>query len=179
MSDARVAVPYAKSLLDLAREKGLIENIYQDMLLVKNTCNGSRPLVVMLGNPIVQTAKKAASLKAIFDGKVSQMTSLLFELLCRKGREAYLYAVSEQFILLYNEEKNIQNAVVYTPFELTAELRSEFERIVKRMSGKQDVELEAKTDESLIGGYVLRIGDRQVDDSVRTRIQDLRKRMIS
>ncbi len=178
MSDARVAVRYAKSILDLAREKNIIEDIYQDMLLVRDTCRASRPLVVMLQNPIVQTAKKLSSLKAIFGNKVNQMTSLLFEILCRKGREGFLYAVTEQFVLLYNDEKNIQTATVFTPFELTNELRQEFEQIVKRMTGKE-VELQAKTDENLIGGYVLRIGDRQIDDSVRTRLQDLRAMLRS
>lgn len=175
MSDIRVASRYAKSLLDLAIEKGTLEQVRQDMLLLDKTVQENRDYRLMLKNPIIKHDKKLAILKAIFGGKISDMTSLFLEIITRKNREAVLESVPQEFENQYNLKNNIQTATITTAVPLDANLRDEFSQIVARKTGKT-VQLEEKVDPALIGGYVLTIGDTQIDDSIKSSLQRLRNK---
>jgi len=175
MSDIRVASRYAKSLLDLAIEKGNVEAVRQDMLLLAKTVRENRDYQLMLKNPIIKHDKKLAILKAIFDGKVTPMTSLFLEIVTRKNREAVLESMPEEFEKQYNLKNNIQRATVTTAVPLDPKLRDEFSRMVSAKTGGT-VDLEEKVDPSLIGGFVLTIGDTQIDDSIKSSLQRLRNK---
>ncbi|HSI90771.1 MAG TPA: ATP synthase F1 subunit delta [Adhaeribacter sp.] len=175
MSDTRVASRYAKSLLDLALEKGTLEQVREDMELLDKTVQQNRDYRLMLKNPIIKHDKKLAILKAIFDGKVSPMTSLFLEIITRKNREAVLESMPQEFERQYNLINNIQTATVTTATPLDAALRDQFRELVARKTGKT-IQLEEKTDPSLIGGFVLTIGDTQIDDSIKSSLQRLRNK---
>jgi F-type H+-transporting ATPase subunit delta len=175
MSDFRVASRYAKSLLDLAEEKGTLEQVRQDMQLFTKTAEESRDLRLLLKNPIVKSDKKHAILDAIFGGKVSELTSKFFEIIAKKNREAVLESVAAEFETQYNLRKGIQTATVVTAVPLDAALRGQFQQMVANKTGKT-IQLEEKVDPSLIGGFVLTIGDTQVDDSIKSSLQRLRNK---
>lgn len=177
MSDVRVASRYAKSLIELAQEKGILENIYQDMLLFSKTAMASRDLSLMLRNPIVKHDKKLAVLKAIFTGKVNDLTLSFFTIITQKNREAVLISVATEFLTQYNLLKKVQKAQVTTATPLTPELRAEFNRMVLHRTGMNSVVLEEEVNPALIGGFVLRIGDTQIDDSIRTSLQRLKNKL--
>jgi len=174
MSDYRVASRYAKSLIELAHEKGILEQVKDDMVLFKDTVDESRDLSLMLKSPIINHFKKAIIIEKLFTGKVQEMTSKFFVLVCHKNREAILESVAEAFIHQYNIIKGIQRAHVVSATALTGELRSKIESVVKDVANMTAVELTESVDASLIGGYVLTVGDRQIDDSVKGRLEDLR-----
>lgn len=173
MSEIRVASRYAKSLIELAIEKGVLEEVHFDMQLFTNTVESNRELYLLLKNPIVQNDKKQAILKALFGARVNKMTNLFFEIISRKKREGNLPAIAREFHARYNEYKGIVSAEVVTTFELTAQLRKEFIAIIEKISGKS-VELHERIDKSLIGGYVLRIEDKQIDESISARLMELK-----
>lgn len=175
MSDIRVASRYAKSLIDLAEERGTLEEVRQDMQLFSKTANETRDFRLLLKNPIVKSDKKLSILKAIFDGKISDLTSKFFQIITQKNREAILESVAAEFETQYNLRKGIQIASVTTAVPLTEDLRNEFSQMVARKTGKT-IQLEEKIDPSLIGGFVLTIGDTQVDDSIKSSLQRLRNK---
>jgi len=168
MADQRVAARYAKSLLDLAQEMGTLATIKQDMDLLANTMAGSRDLRLLLRNPIVKHDKKLSILNAVFQGKVSETLTRFFQILTSKNREAALEHIGTEFLAQYNALMGVQVAEVTSAVPLTAETRAEIEKMVTRQTGLTQVSLTEKVDASLIGGFVLRIGDRQIDDSVRS-----------
>ena len=174
MADERVAARYAKSLLDLAREQGNLETIKQDMDLLANTMAGSRDLRLMLRNPIVKHDKKLGILTAIFQGKVSEMLMRFFQILTSKNREAALEHIGDEFLSQYNALMGVQVAEVTSATPLTPATRAELEQRVKQQTGLDEVQLTEKVDASLIGGFVLRVGDQQIDDSVRGNLRRLR-----
>ena len=143
------------------------------MLFFLNTVNASRELKLALQNPIIQSEKKLVLLNQLFKGKVSQVTSSFFTLITRKTREAMLFEVAQEFHAQYNELNNIEVATITTPFRLTDDLRAEFTKAAEKISGKK-IELKEKVDASLIGGFVLKIKDRQIDNSVQSRLNELR-----
>ncbi|QMW00426.1 ATP synthase F1 subunit delta [Spirosoma foliorum] len=179
MAVATVAARYAKSLLDLAREKGLIETMYKDMVFFKNTLAGSRPLLLMLKNPIVRAEKKNAVLKAVFASRVDPVTMSFFEIIAKKNREPIMDAIADEFINQYDRLKGVDRATVITTVPLTEELRTKFKAMVMKTTGSKLVELEEKIDSRLIGGYVLRVGDQQIDGSIRSQLNELRLQFLN
>ncbi|KAB7728785.1 ATP synthase F1 subunit delta [Rudanella paleaurantiibacter] len=174
MAVATVAYRYAKSLLDLAREKDLVADIHRDMLFFKKTVDDSRPLALMLKNPIIRVSKKDTVLRTIFKDKLNPMTMSFIDIVVRKNREGILENIADEFIRLYDGMKGIERATVITTTPLTDELRTKFKEMVAKTTGGQLIELTEKINPKLIGGYVLQLGDRQVDASVRSQLNDLK-----
>ena len=174
MADQRVAARYAKSLLDLGQEQGTLEAVKEDMDLLSKTMAESRELRLLLRNPIVKHDKKLAILTAIFQGKVSDMTRRFFIILTQKNREAALESMGTEFQMQYNVMQGIQMAEVTSATALTPASRAELEKLVTQQTGLTDVKLTEKVDPDLIGGFVLRVGDNQIDDSVRTSLRKMR-----
>ena len=177
MSDIRVASRYAKSVFSLANEHSILEEVHNDMVSIKDTVEGSRELELLLKSPIINSSKKLSILNSLF-GNSNDLTKKFFTLVVKKGREAELFETAKQFHLLYNSKKGIEMAEVVTPFELTDELRASFKQKVQQLSGKESVELKEKVDKSLIGGFILNIEGKQIDDSVKTRLQKLEQSLV-
>ncbi|MEO0332140.1 MAG: ATP synthase F1 subunit delta, partial [Bacteroidota bacterium] len=154
MTDSRVASRYAKSLIELAIEKGTLEKIYEDMQLFSQICDANRDFRLMLRNPIVSHGKKKAVLDKIFKGKVDESTMAIFEIITRKNREAILPSLAEEFVHQYNKYKEIDEVTVTTSVPLTPELRQKLVSSIKERTGHQ-VDLTEQVDPELIGGFVL------------------------
>jgi len=174
MADQRVAARYAKSLLDLAQEQGTLATIKQDMDLLANTMAGSRDLRLLLRNPIVKHDKKLSILTAVFKDRMSDTMMRFFQILTSKNRESALEHIGTEFLTQYNAMMGVQVAEVISATPLTPATRAEIEKMVSQQTGLQEISLTEKIDASLIGGFVLRIGDQQIDDSVRGGLRRLR-----
>ena len=176
MAESRAASRYVKSLLDLAVEKNALEEVHRDMQMLTEIASANRQFALVLQNPVIKHDKKLDILEKTFKGKVHNLTLSFFDIITRKNREAILMDVAREFHNAYNAYKGIGKATVVTAMPLDAALRLEFEKLVKQYSGdKKKVELIEKVDPSLIGGFVLNVGDRQVDASVRSKIKTLRR----
>lgn len=174
MTESRVASRYVRSLLGLAVEQGELETVYQDMLLITKVCSGNHDLVVLLRSPIIKHDKKKVILEKIFGGKVSKLTMAIIDIITRKNREAILPAIASEFHVAYNEFKGIQKATITTTIALDDKLKAEIETIVKKLSNRKSIELEEKIDKDLIGGFVLNVGDKQIDASVSSKLKSLK-----
>lgn len=179
MAVATVAARYAKSLLDLAQEKGITDTLYKDMMFFKNTVAQSRPLMLMLKNPIVRAEKKSAVLKAAFSNRVNPVTMSFFQIIAKKNREGIMDAIAEEFISQYDRLKGVERATVITTVPLSDALREKFKAMVAKTTGGKLVELEEKIDQKLIGGYILRVGDQQIDGSIRSQLNELRLQFLN
>ncbi len=173
MADIRAASRYVKSLLDLAVERNVLEEVHRDMLLFSEVTAASRPLRLMLQSPVIKHDQKLAVLTKIFSGKVNGLTMAFFEIITRKNREPILVSVAREFHNSYNAYKGIGKGTVTTASPLDANARAEFEKLVKKYSGLNQIELIEKVDPDLIGGFILKTGDRQVDASIRSKIKAL------
>ncbi len=175
MPGIRIAHRYAKSLIEIAQERASLEEIKGDMDTFYDTLKAHDQLRAVLASPVIAGDKKQAILKEIFFGKVSSLTFSFFEIMVRKGREQFLFETASEFRTQYNFIAHISAATVITPMPLTEELRSQFRDMVIRRKGGDDVELIEKVDPALLGGYILRMGDEQIDDSLQTRLRDLKR----
>src|ERR1700752_3442048 len=164
-----VATRYAKSLLQLA-----VEKVYADMQLVQHVCEENREFAIFLNSPIIKTDKKVAVIKEIFSGKVSEITADFLVILTNKRRESYMNDIAKAFITQYKQHKNILTAVITSAVGIDATVKTKVLELVKQTT-QGEVELIEKVDAGLIGGFVLTIGDKQVDASVSRKLNELRK----
>lgn len=179
MSEQTVAFRYAKSLLDLAKEKNVVKDVYNDMKFFDSVVEENRQLLLVLKSPIVKHFTKLTVLKEIFKDKVSPATWSIMEIITKKNREEILPAIAESYQIQYAEMMQVQKATVLSAVTLTDTQRTQLKAQITQLTGRSEVELDEKTDTSLIGGYVLRIGDRQIDTSVRKKLNDLKVSMLS
>jgi len=175
MLENKAASRYAKSLIDLATERNALELIKNDMVLLEQVIDQNPELEAILNNPIVPLDKKAGILANVFGGKVNELTSAFYKLVVSKGRSAILFGTSKAFIAQYNALKGIVTAYVTSATALTAESRAEIVAIVKKEIGANEVLLKEKVNDKLIGGFILKVGDKQFDASISSGLSKLKK----
>lgn len=174
MSNGKLSRRYAKSLIDLAKEQNALDAAFSDMQHVLNSCKSSREFSVMLKSPVISTDKKVAILSDYFSTTVSQLTLSFILLLAKKRRESYVEEIAASFVEQYRAIKGIATAVVSTPVQLTEEAKKKILEIVEGAT-KAKVELTEVINPELIGGFILRVGDKQVDTSISTKINLLKR----
>ncbi|GGH77024.1 F-type H+-transporting ATPase subunit delta [Filimonas zeae] len=175
MPNPRLAGRYAKSLVDLATEKGQLEVVYKDMQYLQAVCNSSREFVNLLRSPIIKADKKDAIISAVTKSNVSELTAAFSRLLVAKGRESELPEIAAAFIDQYNAINNIGRVKLTTAVPVSEELKNAIAARVKADQGLKNVDLETAVDESLIGGFTLEFNNRLVDASVLRDLNDIKK----
>ena len=173
MNNSRATLRYAKSLFELAKEQNVLESCMSDMTQVVDSCNSSKELVLLFNSPVIKTDKKLAIIKEVF-ANLSPLSLSFVELITKKRRESLMPQIAKQFLLVYKASLGIETAVVTSGQPLNAELKKEVLAFIEKQ-GVSKVDLVEKVDDKLIGGAVIRIGDRQLDASVLRQINDLKQ----
>jgi F-type H+-transporting ATPase subunit delta len=176
MADTRVASRYVKSLLGLAVEQGVLEAVHRDMQFFDRVCHSNRDFVLMLNSPIIRHEKKKEILNKLFSGNVHALTMSIINILTKKNREPLLPVIATEFHNAYNVYKGIVRASIISTVPIDDKLRGELEVIVKKLSNTKLVELEEKVDKNLIGGFILNVGDRQIDASIKNKLKNLKNK---
>ena len=179
MSNARLAGRYAKSLLGLAQEQSQLEVVYADMKYIQAVCNASSEFVNLLRSPIINADQKNSIINSVTKDNVSVLTNSFTVLLVKKGRERELPEMATAFIEQYNELKGIHQVTLTTAVEVGAELKKAIEDKVKAENKFATVELTTKTDDALIGGFVLEFNNNLVDASIARDLRDIKKQFLS
>ncbi len=173
MLDSKVASRYAKSLLDLGKEQNALETLIKDMTLIKEVCNENPEFITLLKSPIVRGDKKRAIIKEVFYNSFnSEVTKAFVEIIIRKKRESILYAIAVSFISLHKKYHNIKIAKVTTSLPLSAEQKQSIIAQINKTE-KATIELEEVVNKDIIGGLILRIEDKQLDESIRRKLLNL------
>ena len=173
MSAGRIAIRYATPIIELAEETKVLDKVKADMEMFVGLCQEDRDFALMLKSPIITHLKKAEILSKIFKGKVQDLTLQAFDVITRKSRESLLAEIAEAYLHLYNIKKGLAKVSVTTSIKLDASQRKAFEKLAKEVTGKDPI-LNEKIDPSILGGYVLNLGDTQLDQSVSGQLKDLK-----
>ena len=155
---------------------GKVDRIDEDMQSVQESLDASRELDLFFRSPIVGREKKKAVIVKLFDGKVDPLIVRLMQLLVEKGREDILPAVIRQYSALRDERLGIVEARVRTAMPMEFDETEDLRKALEAKTGKK-VRLRIEVEPELIGGAVVRIGDRVYDGSVQHQLESLRDQL--
>ncbi len=174
MADIRAASRYVKALLDLAVEKKVLDEVHNDMLMFSSVCVSNRDFALMLNSPIIKHNKKREILQALFKGKVNALTLSIFDIITHKNREPLLPSIAKEFHNAYNSFKDVSKATIITTVKLDPALKAEFEKMAMTLTVRKQIELIEKVDKEMIGGFMLKVGDKQIDASIKSKLKSLK-----
>jgi F-type H+-transporting ATPase subunit delta len=173
MADIKAASRYVKSLLNLAVEKGVLEEVHQDMMAFDKVVSENRQLLTTLRSPIVKHYKKKNILDALFNSRFNGLTMSFFRIITEKNRERLLPLIAREFHKAYNQHQGIGQASVTTAVPLDRELREQILDVARKVVGKSKIELAEEVDPEIIGGFVLNAGSQQIDSSIKHKLRIL------
>lgn len=168
-----VSKTYADAMFTLATEENRLdefEEASQKMLLVLEE---NKAFLELLGQPDISHAKKEQIIEEVFGDTIPKELVGMLILLVKKGHTAEIQSVFDYFIRLVKQEKKIGKAYVTTAFTLSDEKRETILNRLLELTPYESIEMNYTVDKELIGGMVIRIGDRRIDTSIRTRLYEL------
>ena len=171
MNQGKIVVRYSKSLFELAVEKKVLDKVYQDMQTVADLLREVPALKTLLERPVISAAKKIEVARNVF-ASLDKLTLSFIEYVIKKSREEFLSDITRYFMILYRQEKGIREAMITTAIPIDTAITENIKKIMKDMNC--EVMLTAKVDPSIIGGYILKIEDRQYDSSVVNNLSKIR-----
>ena len=165
---------YATAVLTIARQQGSVDSWVEAIEALESLT--SRPEFVAALQADGMTDENFQAIVRRVMPTVTAVQLNLFRLLRRKGRLGLGPDIASFFRELIDEERGIARAIVTSAVELDPERRSQLERTLAAQTGRQ-VSLETQVDPSILGGLIVRIGDRLVDGSTRARLRSLRTQL--
>lgn len=174
MSYTKITLRYAAAFFDLASEQGIVANANEDMTLLGNVCTSNHEFVRMLQNPVIHADKKNKVIAKIFSTSINPVSLSFMKLMIRKRRERYLPSIAEAFADLYKTSLGLKTAYVTSAIELAPNEKAGVMEILKKLTDKK-IDLVEKTNKDLIGGFVINLDNFQVDQSIATKIKELKK----
>ncbi|MCB4798357.1 ATP synthase F1 subunit delta [Neotamlana laminarinivorans] len=173
MSGARAAIRYAKAVFSLASDQNTTEVVNNDMKLITNTIAENKDLSDMLQSPVITSTVKQSVLNEVFKG-ADKSTLSLINILISNNRIAILNDVAVKFNQLFDASKGIELATVTTAVPITPAVKVKVLAKAKELTGKI-VEIKNVIDETILGGFILRIGDIQYNASVANQLNKLKQ----
>lgn len=173
MSGTRAAIRYAKAILDLAISSGAGQEVYNDMVLISSTIKDNKELSDFIENPTLSVAVKESALTEVFD-QTNGLTKGLFHLLFENKRFEILEGIASQYTIQFDEMNGFEVATVTTAIEMDSDLEAKVSEKIREFSNKK-ITIQNIVDPSIIGGFIIRIGDKQYNASIANRLQVLKR----
>jgi F-type H+-transporting ATPase subunit delta len=175
MASTRAAIRYAKAILEIAESKGVAQTVSDDMNLIAATISANLELSTFIQNPTLGVELKENALLEIFAAS-SAVTKSLFHLLFENKRFEILEGIAIEYSKLFDIMNGVEVAQVTTAFAMDAALEARVLAKIAALSDKK-ITIENHVDASIIGGFILRIGDKQYNASVANRLQVLKREL--
>lgn len=169
---------YAQAVYELAAEKNQIVEVEAQLSTVVQTITSHSQLATFLYHPRVPIQAKKNLLKSVFSEELTVYVLNFLLLIVDKRRESFLPHIIEQFAALVNEARNIAIAQVTTVMPLSDKEKNDLTQKLAVVTGK-NIRLQIHTDPSIIGGVIVRIGDKLIDGSVKRQLDRLKINLLN
>ena len=177
MSSYNIATRYANALMELATEKNVLKQVADDMELVFNGIAYSKELRTILKSPVIKTEKKETILNEIFKNRIGEVSANFLQFVIKKKRENLIYDILKRFKELYYLRINRVEAKITSSVELTEQQKDQLQSSLEKHTQK-DVTSIFAIDDSIIGGFVVKINDTVLDSSIKQQLNKLRKKLF-
>ena len=173
MLTSKVAKRYAQGLLDFTQESGNTESVYNEMKDIVKIMSQSKDLNQFFSTPIIDARKKEAIALEIFKD-FSPVAKNIIRLIIKQGREAQIKNIAQEFINKVEDIKGTQRISLTSASKLSEQ---NIQKIIadSKMVNVSNYDLETIIKPDILGGYILRVGDQQIDASVKTKLNNIKK----
>ena len=171
-----IANRYAEALFQLSEEENITKEIYKELRNVVELVKGNKELDNVLKSPLVAKNEKIQLIEALFNNKINNNLKNFLKILVEKGRISSLKSIELTFKELLNNKNNIIEGTVISAVALTEKQVKELEEKLSKKYNK-NVTLENKVDKTILGGVVIRVGNTQIDGSVKTRLDNIKDQL--
>lgn len=173
-----IAKTYGDALFELALEENKLDAIAEDVAVVTSVFDENPELTKLMNHPKIEKSEKCQVMENVLKGKVADEIAGFFDIIIKKDRYNDLPAILDYFLTKVKEYKNIGTAFVTTANALNDEQKNKVETRLLDTTKYKEMDITYNEDPSLIGGMVIRIGDRVVDSSIKTKIYELTKDLL-
>jgi len=177
MNESRISVRYAKALFLSALEKNILDRVNQDMILVLSVCKVPE-FKELLSNPVIRPSKKTGVLHGLFGNDLHPLTLSLIDLVVRNGRERYIPAIARVFVHDTKQHNGITESILTTAVKIDPEIRNQVSGLIETIF-KTKVDLKENIDDSIIGGFILKVEDNYIDASLRNKLRKIRAELTT
>lgn len=178
MNRGPVTVRYAKALFELGKEKGVLERLYTDSKLLLQHCSTVKDFRAFLENPVIKTFQKKEVIKKVLSGEQHPLMIQFLDLILDKNRENLLYDIINYFEQLYRNYKGIKNIKVITAVKMDQDYLDKLKSYLAESLGAP-VEMDAQVKPDIIGGVILVVDEKMIDNSILHQVKSLRKKLLS
>jgi F-type H+-transporting ATPase subunit delta len=168
-----IARVYAEALFEVAREKGKLDAIREQLGQFADALEQSHEMQVFFFSPYFSSAEKKEGIHRVLEGADEELVNFL-ELLAEKHRMPVMFRIRRHFDELWKRENKKIDVTVTSATELDPEVVKQIGKEIEEQTG-QSVELSSRVDDSILGGLVLQVGNMVLDASIRNRLEKLRK----
>jgi F-type H+-transporting ATPase subunit delta len=168
-----IARVYAEALFEVAKEKGKLDMIRDQLGRVADALERDRELAVFFFSPYFSTAEKRDGIARAISGAEPELINFL-ELLVEKHRMPVIFRIRRRFDELWAEEKRQLDVTLTSAIELDPEVVEHVRAEIERQTDRK-VQLRSRVDEDVVGGLVLQVGNMVLDGSIRIRLEKLRR----
>lgn len=172
-----VSKVYGDALFSLATEEDKLDGIWNEVKAIRDIIEENPDFVSVLCHPEMTQEKRRSVLEQIFKEKVSDDMMGFLHVLVNKGRFGEILAILDYFDEQAKEYKKIGVVKVLTPMPLSDAQKEQIEKKLLEVSDYESLEMHYEREESLLGGIVIRIGDRVLDNSIRTKLEGLSRQL--
>jgi F-type H+-transporting ATPase subunit delta len=175
MSDARIQ-GYARGLFEVARAEGTLDEVEDELFRFARAYESNEELRSKLSDEIIPVERRTAIVEDLLGGQATSTTTQLVSMVVGTGRARDLPAIVDELVQRAASAKDLDVAEVRTAVPLTDDQRARLKAALENATGKS-LNLKAIVDPSVLGGVVATVGDDVIDDTVRTRIEQLKSRL--
>lgn len=171
-----IANRYAEALFQLTEEENITREIYSELTDVIKLIKTNKDLDNVLKSPLISKSEKVQLIETLFNKKINNNLKNFLKILVEKGRISSLKEIGLTFKQLLNDKDNIIEGTVISAIALTDEKVKELEEKLSKKYNK-NVTLENKVDEAILGGVLVRLGNTQIDGSIKTRLDNIKDQL--
>ena len=172
-----VSKTYGDALFELAIEENKIDELYEEVIALKSVLNDNPDFSKLMNHPKIDKEEKKEVCRSVFKGRISEDIMGFLEIIISNNRYSEIFSVIDYFINRVKEYKRIGMAYITTPLPLDDNQKASVEKKLLETTSYSSMEMNYSIDESLIGGMVIRIGDKVVDSSIKTKLNELTKEL--
>ena len=176
MNDSKISVRYSRALFQSALEEKILDKVNQDMIFISEICKAPETKE-FLSSPVITPSKKTEIFHKMFLGNVEPVTISLLDLLVKNGRESFIPAIARVFITDTMKFKGITKSQLTTAVKIDSKVKKQISDIISEVFSTK-AELEENVDTEIIGGFILRIGDKYIDASIRNKLRKIKKELL-